>query len=745
MININAIIGLVILAALNLPAASAAPRSAAPRPDVREQLAALPLWRSQPSARTAYDWLLEPGRSRAAVYRTPDGKGLVLANGMVAREFRVVPALATTALLNRMTGESMLRAVSGEGTLWLDGRPYALGGLEGQHERGYLLPAWLDSLRPVRGAFRLAGLEVGELTGQMPWRRMRWALNTTDPTGAQVTFQLRGTGAAQGVSVKVRVALYDHLPAFRKDIEIVNGTARALTVDSFLLEDLAMVEGESPSGGDPSRFRLPNIHVESDYACGGSFTEPETDITERWLPDTAYTSQRNYLLQTPCRLVVAPPLGPEQQLQPGDTLRTFSVYEMPFDSEDRERKGLFLRRFYRAVAPWTTQNPIFMHLTSSDSLDVIQAIDQCAATGYEMVILSFGSGLNAEDLSPRNVRKYRALTDYASSRGIELGCYSLLASRWISDSVDVVNPATGRRGGMTFGSSPCLCSDWGYAYFERIQAFLEQTGMTCFENDGSYPGDPCASTTHAHHRGLRDSQWNQFHKIAGFYRRLCAQGVYLNVPDFYFLNGSTKVSIGYREVNWSLPRDRQIMHTRQLNYDCTWDRPVTALWSFVPLTQYHGGGVAATIEPLREHLNEYSTLMFQNYSAGVQACYRGRRLYDSPATREAVARVVAWYKAHRRILNSDIIHLRRPDGVDWDGLMHVDPWGEERALAVFFNPTDRAMERTVRLPLYYTGLRRTARIGFGEQRPRRYRIDADCTVRLTVRIPARGYTWCIVK
>lgn len=227
MININAIIGLVILAALNLPAASAAPRSAAPRPDVREQLAALPLWRSQPSARTAYDWLLEPGRSRAAVYRTPDGKGLVLANGMVAREFRVVPALATTALLNRMTGESMLRAVSGEGTLWLDGRPYALGGLEGQHERGYLLPAWLDSLRPVRGAFRLAGLEVGELTGQMPWRRMRWALNTTDPTGAQVTFQLRGTGAAQGVSVKVRVALYDHLPAFRKDIEIVNGTARA--------------------------------------------------------------------------------------------------------------------------------------------------------------------------------------------------------------------------------------------------------------------------------------------------------------------------------------------------------------------------------------------------------------------------------------------------------------------------------------------------------------------------------------
>lgn len=132
-------------------------------------------------------------------------------------------------------------------------------------------------------------------------------------------------------------------------------------------------------------------------------------------------------------------------------LRTFSVYEMSSDSDDRERKGIFLRRFCRTVAPRTTQDSIFMHLTSSDSPDVLQAIDQCAATGYEMAIFSFGSGLNAEELSPRNVRKYRALTGYARSRGIGLGCYSLLASRWASDSVDVVNPAAGRRYRMDAG------------------------------------------------------------------------------------------------------------------------------------------------------------------------------------------------------------------------------------------------------------------------------------------------------
>lgn len=51
---------------------------------------------------------------------------------------------------------------------------------------------------------------------------------------------------------------------------------------------------------------------------------------------------------------------------------------MPFDSYDRERKGLFTRNMYRTIAPWTTENPIFMHLTSTDPEVVKTAVDQCA-------------------------------------------------------------------------------------------------------------------------------------------------------------------------------------------------------------------------------------------------------------------------------------------------------------------------------------------------------------------------------
>lgn len=712
---------------------------------LRKKLYKLPVWTSATSDKTPFDWLITPSRSKAGVYATPDRKGLVIANGMVARTLRLFPNLATTNYVNRMTGESLLRAVSSEGMVTIDGSEHAIGGLAGQPERAYIKDEWIDDMTTISGSFLLDDFEVTPISGTLPWKPTRWAMNKKNADGKEVVFTLRGEGELRNVLLKLHMAVYDELPVIKKRFEIVNRSGAAVCVDSFKIERLAMAEPESPVGGDPSKFMLPNIHVESDFSCNGAFTTRECDITTRWATDTEYTSQRNYLLQTPCVLEAAPPIGPAQTVADGSSFSSFSVYEMPYDSYDRERKGLFDRRMQQALAPWATQNPIFMHLTSTDPDVVRRAVDQCAECGYEMIILSFGSGLNAEDTTEVNIAKYKQMVDYARQKGIEMGCYSLLASRWISDSVDVINPATGKRGGMHFGSSPCLCSKWGYDYFSKIRTFFERTGMTCFEHDGSYPGDVCASTTHPHHKGLADSQWNQFKKITELYHWMCSKGIYLNVPDYYFLNGSTKVGIGYREVNWSLPRDRQLIHTRQLNYDCTWERIPSSLWSFVPLVEYQGGGAAATLEPLSEHLYEYRTLMYQNYGAGVQACYRGPRLYDTEQTKGVVKEVIGWYKKYREILNSDIIHLRKPDARDWDGIMHVSPTLKEKALAMLFNPTDKDIVRTIELPLYYTGLTGKAMVREQEGDAKEYQLTRDYKVVLTAKIPARGFTWYVVE
>ena len=137
--------------------------------------------------------------------------------------------------------------------------------------------------------------------------------------------------------------------------------------------------------------------------------------------------------------------------------------------------------------------------------------------------------------------------------------------------------------------------------------------------------------------------------------------------------------------------------------------------------------------------------MVQNYGAGIQACYRGPRLYDTPETKAAVVEVIHWYKRYRNILNSDIIHLRRPDAQDWDGIMHVNPMENVKGLALFFNPTDQPITREIDLPLYYTGLTETARIREQEGPSTEYRLERDYTVKLKVTIPANGYTWYVVE
>lgn len=698
-----------------------------------------------PMEKTGFDWLINADKSETNIYRTADNKNIIITNSMVSRVFRIMPNLATIDIINKMTGENMLRAVGTEGSIRIDGKTWNIGGLAGQPERGFLKPEWLDKLSTMPNSFMVEDFEISPLQESIPWARNRWALNKQAPSGKTLTFTLRGTNEHKDLIIKLNIVVYDKIPVIRKDFEIVNQSSRPINIDHFCLEQLAFAEPESPGGGNPDKFRLPNIHVESDYACGGEFMERETDITEKWVSDPLYTSQRNYPMATPCILEVSPPLGPDYTVQPNKSFGSFKTYMMPFDSDDRERKGLFKRRFHYTVAPWATENPIFMHLTSSDPSVIRTAIDQCAETGYEMVIISFGSGLNAEDVSEANLAKYKALVDYGRSKNIELGCYSLLSSRWISDEVDVINPKTGKRGGMRFGSAPCLSSDWGYEYFDKIKTFFQKTGMRCFEHDGSYPGDVCASTTHTHHKGLEDSQWNQFHKITDLYKWMRSEGIYMNVPDFYFLNGTNKTGIGYREANWSLPRDRQIIHARQINYDGTWDRMASACWSFVPLVEYQGGGAEATHEPLSEHLFEYKTHMIQNYGAGVQACYRGPRLYDTPQTKEMVTEVIQWYKKYRNILNSDIIHLRRPDARDWDGLMHVNPNLKEKGFAMFYNPTDTVMVRTIKLPLYYSGLTQKARVREQEGKPVTYRLDRNYAIELKVTIPANGYTWYVIE
>ena len=172
-------------------------------------------------------------------------------------------------------------------------------------------------------------------------------------------------------------------------------------------------------------------------------------------------------------LEIYPEKAPGIDLQPNELFKSVRTHELLMDSYDRQRRGLMIRKMYTAVAPWTAQNPIFMHLVSKNDEEVKTAIDQCVATGYEAVILSFGSHLNMEDTTQKNITRWKGLTEYAHTRGILLGGYSLFSSRRISDEDDVIDIKTGKPGGAFFGNAPCFGSKWGLAYREKIKNFFK--------------------------------------------------------------------------------------------------------------------------------------------------------------------------------------------------------------------------------------------------------------------------------
>ena len=693
------------------------------------------------------DWLLHPAQQKAEVYFSPSKKDLILYNGLVKRTFRLSPNAACTGYKNMATGQELLRSIKPEAKVIINNKPYYIGGLHGQKENGYLLNEWTDDFTKGPDDFFLTDYAIDTIRPFLKWKQRSYALNAARPSGKTLSFHYRSpVNELKDVFISVHYALYDGVPLIVKWLTIRNQSKSDVMINRVVNEVLGLVEEESAVVGSVTQMEKPQgIYVETNYAFNNAMNYEISDQTTHWKADSTYTSQVNYNLQTPCVLAVYPEKVTQLRLKPGDTLRSVRSYELLMDSYDRVRRGMIKKKMYRTVAPWTNENPIFMHLVSRNDEEVKHAIDQCDATGYEAVILSFGSHLQMEDTSAENLAKWKSLADYAHSKSIMIGGYALFSSRRVSDEDDVIDPATGKPGGAFFGHAPCFGSKWGLAYRDKIKLFFERTGFDIWENDGPYPGDVCASTTHPAHEGLGDSQWKQAEIQKELYHWLNERGVYINAPDWYFLDGTNKIAIGYREVNFSLSRAQQKILNRQNIHDGTIEKTASMSWGFVPLTKYHGGGPEAVLEPLSEHLNDYEQLMMQYYGAGVQACYRGPRLYDTEATKKLVQRTIAWYKQYRDILNSDMIPLRRADGRDWDGMMHVNPSLKQKGLIMLYNPTGEKITRTIRLPLYYTGLQQKAVVREKETNAKTYTLNRDYSINFTFTLLPESYSWYVIE
>ena len=693
----------------------------------------------------AQDWLINPISQKAQI-KVEQNK-IELNNGLLKRQFVIGQNLACFDYVNLTNNQQLLRAIKPEARIKIDGTEYNIGGLLGQTEQAYLQTDWIQKLKKGKSDFIFKNYEVSEIKPRINWKAKSWPNNIQNPSGQTLVLNfVTQVALLEGLEVAIQYEIYDGIPLIVKSLQIKNVGKKAFRIDRVVNEILGLVEEESAVVGKPEEMKKQHgIYIETNYAFNNAMRYDISDQTTHWKVDSIYTSQVNYNYQTPCLLEIYPEKAPGIDLKPSETFHSVRTHELLMDSYDRQRRGLMIKKMYKTVAPWTLQNPIFMHLVSKNDEEVKTAIDQCQATGYEAVILSFGSHLNMENNSPENINRWKMLADYAHAKGILLGGYSLFSSRRISDEHDVISPITGKPGGAFFGNAPCFGSQWGLDYSQKIKNFFEKTGFDIWENDGPYPGDVCASSVHPGHRDLEDSQWKQMEIQKDLYRWLNEHGVYINAPDWYFLDGTHKIALGYREVNFSLSREQQRILNRQNIHDGTIEKTAAMSWGFVPLTRYQGGGLEAVLEPLEEHLEDYKQLMMQYYGAGVQACYRGPRLFDTEKTRKTVAETITWYKKYREILNSDLIHLRRADGRDWDGFLHVNPSSKQKGFLMVFNPTAEPITRKIIIPLYFTGLESKAIVKEKDGVSKSLTLNRNYEIELTVTIPANGNNWFVIE
>lgn len=718
-----------------------------------------------PMAEQKKDWLIqkvdEPCRMFVQKLNN-ESTTFQLSNGLVSRTFYVSENIACVGYRNLSNNAEFLRAVKPEARICVDSVWYEVGGLKGQPEMSYLLGGWYPQLEASEQAFNLSKVETGLPLMRYPWKPKHNAVPTDWPAkGLRVEMTYRPTESMPGVAemeVRVNYEIYQGLPIMAKWIEVINHGEKKVVLNDMECEVLAV-----------NQDQVPRMHVESDFSCAlinadlqGSALMHYNGIpkpyhvgssTTKWVVDTEYNTWASHnqaedkFLNFPhhCLLLSKLPMGPSVVVSKEEPFKSYLTFELLQDSDDRERKTLGHRRLYKVLAPQTTESLITAGITSHDEKKLKSLIDQMSELGMERLDIQAWPGIDHEKLDSTYVQLWRTIANYAGERGIIVGGYELqVASRGRGKEVDCVHPETGKPGSL-FGQSVCIASSWKDTYYKDMWDFYSRTGLKTYSMDGPYHGDPCASELHRHHRGLYDSQWEQWKSQVEVLHEVQRRGMYSAIPDWYFLNGQSSTGMGYREASSNLTQQQQQLIGRQYIYDGTWHKLPTMGWIGIQLVGFYTNDPRVGLEPLCENLDRYESQLIQFLGSGCQFTIRGNRMYDTPETKKVVAKWINWFKQYRDILTSEIIHVSRPTGRDLDCMMHVNPFIGHKGMVVVFNPTDQDMTKEMKLPLYYTGLKGKAIITGEDGSKKAYQLNGKEELTLPVSIKAGATTWFLIE
>lgn len=484
--------------------------------------------------------------------------------------------------------------------------------------------------------------------------------------------------------VTVHYEIYDGIPTIGKKVTIKNMGDSTINIDNIFTDIMAIKNVDS-------------LFVDSNFNSAMEFLGLDMTVYAKLY------ARYNYGI-----LEFSPKYRMNVNLAKGETVDSIIAYETSFVADYYEARLIEVKNVYKVLAPWILDCALFFHLLSNDSKMIKKTVDQCAEVGLEMIIQSFGSGVEMESKNKRYLNKIKDAYEYGHSKNIRMGAYTLAY-------VKNYRPVRSHEALNHDYSHICRClaNDWAKKYVKSILNFLDATKADAIEIDGPYGMLLCSGGETHHHSDFTDSQYHQWKlAIDDWYKEIRKRNVYINAPDWHFLNGTNRTGIGYEEIAFSEKRMEQLVTSRIYYYKGTFAKTPSQGWGFVPLTVYHGGGKDAQFSPTNINSFEYDWALAQIVASGVWPTLRGKKVYDSEVGKEILAKWVAIYKKYRSVINGTTVHFM-PPRIDknnlcrttcLDAIMNLVPTGENRGFLMFFNQTDKAIEQTINVPLYYSGL-----------------------------------------
>lgn len=503
------------------------------------------------------------------------------------------------------------------------------------------------------------------------------------PPGKAVEICYNGTEIP--LAVTVRYEIYDGMPVIMKRITIKNISADEIIIDNIAADVMCITQNRD------------SIFVDSDY-----------NSTTQFLGLDLSKYAKNYARFQYDFLEIAPLFRMNIKVKGAEELSSICAYELLFSADYYESRLIEVKEMYRRVAPWCTDNVLFFHLISNSSRTIRRAVDQCAEIGLEMIIQSFGSGVNMESGNERYLSRMKKAYDYGHEKGLRMGAYTLA---YVKD----YHPVKGDEALNHDGSHICRClaCEWAEQYMKNVIRFIDKTGADAVEIDGPYGMLMCSGGKTHKHDDFTDSQYKQWKaSVADWYNEIKQRGVYINAPDWHFLNGISRCPVGYEEIAFSEKRAEQLITSRIYYYKGTFDKNPSQGWGFLPLNVYHGGGKDAMFFPTEKNAFEFDWAMAQITASGVWPTIRGKKVYDSQTGKEIFKKWVSIFKKYREVLNGITVHFmppridaEKPDRTTCiDAIMNQLPYGDTRGFVMFFNQTDSERTEEITLPVYYTGL-----------------------------------------